>query len=162
MRPPLLRVPGTAVFLNRGKNTTPLVMRANVEHNHMLHEHVIVVSIETLPVPHVPAEERLEIDDLGYTDDNITHVTARFGYMDQPTVPALLPQIRQADVEGLDDTGNVSYFLSTIELCRGNAPGMSRWRKHLFVATSHITADAAEYFRLPRERTVIVGSRIDL
>ena len=82
--------------------------------------------------------------------------------MDQPTVPALLPQIRQADVEGLDDNADVSYFLSTIELCRGNAPGMSRWRKQLFLATSHITADAAEYFRLPRERTVIVGSRIDL
>jgi KUP system potassium uptake protein len=162
MQPPLLRVRGTAVFLNRGKDTTPLAMRANVEHNQILHEHVVVLSIETLPVPHVPAEQRLAIDDLGYTDDNISHVTARFGYMDQPIIPALLPLIREADVEGFDDSGNVSYFLSTIELSRGNTPGMSRWRKQLFLATSHITADAAEYFHLPRERTVIMGSRIDL
>jgi KUP system potassium uptake protein len=162
MQPPLLRVRGTAVFLNRGKDTTPLAMRANVEHNQILHEHVVVLSIETLPVPHVPAEQRLAVDDLGYTDDNISHVTARFGYMDQPIIPALLPLIREADVEGFDDSGNVSYFLSTIELSRGNTPGMSRWRKQLFLATSHITADAAEYFHLPRERTVIMGSRIDL
>ena len=55
-----------------------------------------------------------------------------------------------------------SYFLSTIDLCRGDAPGMSRWRKHLFIATARITADAAEYFHLPRDRTVIIGSRIEV
>ena len=52
--PPLHRVPGTAVFLNRGKETTPLALRANVEHNHVLHRHVLILSIETVPVPHVP------------------------------------------------------------------------------------------------------------
>jgi KUP system potassium uptake protein len=161
MKPPLQRVPGTAVFLNRGKATTPLAMRANVEHNHILHKHVLILSIETLPVPHVPAGERLAIDDLGYTDDGITYVAARFGYMDEPNVPDLLPLIQEAGIEGTLD-GDVSYFLSTIELHRGDAPGMSRWRKRLFLATSRITADAAEYFRLPRNRTVIIGSRIDL
>ena len=55
-----------------------------------------------------------------------------------------------------------SYFLSTIELKIGEAPGMARWRKRLFVATSHITADAADYFGLPRDRTVIMGSLIDV
>ena len=69
-------MPGTAVFLNRGKETTPLAMRANVEHLHSLHEHVVVLSLETLPVPRVPDSERLEIDDLGYTDDGITFVRA--------------------------------------------------------------------------------------
>ena len=56
----------------------------------------------------------------------------------------------------------MSYFVSRIELVQGHAPGMSRWRKRLFIATSRITADAAEYFRLPRERTVIMGSRIEV
>ena len=60
------------------------------------------------------------------------------------------------------DLDEASYFLSTIDLSVGHAPGMRRWRKHLFVATSRITADAAEYFGLPRERTVIMGSRIDV
>ena len=162
MRPPLHRVPGTAVFLNRGKATAPLALRANVEHNQILHEHVLIISIETMPVPHVPAAGRIAIDDLGYKDDRIIHVTARFGYMDQANVPALLPLIRKADIESPLDAGDLSYFVSTISLRLGTAPGMSRWRKRLFLATSRLTADAAEHFRLPRERTVIMGSRIEL
>jgi KUP system potassium uptake protein len=162
MRPPLPRVPGTAVFLNRGKATAPLALRANVEHNHILHKHVLILAIETMPVPHVPAAERITADDLGYKDDRITHVTARFGYMDQTNVPALLPLIREADTEGSLDDRRLSYFLSRIEIVRGSTPGMSRWRKRLFIATSRITADAADTFQLPRERTLIVGSRIEL
>ena len=162
MKPPLHRVPGTAIFLNRGKATAPLALRANVEHNEILHEHVLILSIETTPAPHVPAEERLQIDDLGYKDDQIIHVAARFGYMDQTNVPGLIPLIRGADSESPLHDDRVSYFVSRIELVQGNMPGMSRWRKHLFIATSRITADAAEYFRLPRERTVIMGSRIEL
>ncbi|HXY84513.1 MAG TPA: KUP/HAK/KT family potassium transporter [Gaiellaceae bacterium] len=162
LKPPLQRVPGTAIFLNRGKKTAPLAMRANVEHNHILHEHVVILSIETRPVPHVPEAKRLVIDDLGYRDDGITHVAARFGYMDTPDVPGLLPLICEADIESPLDESDVSYFLSTIDLHRGDAPGMSRWRKQLFLATARITADAAEYFNLPRDRTVIMGSRIEV
>ena len=162
MKPPLQRVPGTAIFLNRGKATAPLALRANVEHNEILHEHVLILSIDTTPAPHVPAEERLQIDDLGYKDDRIVHVTARFGYMDQTNVPDLLPLIRGASMESPIHDDRLSYFVSRIELVQGRDPGMSRWRKRLFIATSHVTADAAEYFRLPRERTVIMGSRIEL
>ena len=162
MQPPLHRVPGTAVFLNRGKDTAPLALRANVEHNQILHEHVLILAIETMPVPHIPAAERIAVNDLGYKDDRIVYVTARFGYMDQQNVPGLLPLIRQADIESPLDDDRLSYFLSRIELARGNTPGMSRWRKRLFIATSRITADAAEYFQLPRERTLVVGSRIEL
>jgi KUP system potassium uptake protein len=162
IKPPLHRVSGTAVFLNRGKATAPLALRANVEHNQVLHQHVVILAIESVPVPHVRDAERLTVDALGYEDDRITHVTARFGYMDQPDVPSLLPLIRDVGLESRIDGGRLSYFLSTIELRRGTTPGMSRWRKRLFVATSRITADAAEYFRLPRDRTVIMGSRIEL
>ena len=162
MNPPLQRVPGTAIFLNRGKATAPLALRANVEHNEILHEHVLILSIETMTAPHVPAEERLQIDDLGYKDDRIIHVTARFGYMDQTNVPGLMPLIRGAAIESPLYDDKLSYFVSRIELVQGNAPGMSRWRKRLFIATSRITADAAEYFQLPRERTVIMGSRIEV
>ena len=59
-------------------------------------------------------------------------------------------------------SSKLSYFLSRIELRRGHTPGMSRWRKQLFLATARLSADAAEYFQLPRERTVIMGSRIEL
>jgi len=164
MKPPLHRVPGTAIFLNRGKTTAPLAMRANVGHNEILHKHVVILSIETTPAPHVPPEERLQIDDLGYKDDQISYVAARFGYMDKTNVPGLLPLIRAATAaaENRLDEDNLSYFVSRIELVPGQTPGMSPWRKRLFIATSRITADAAEYFQLPRERTVIMGSRIEL
>lgn len=152
----------TAVFLNRTKETAPLAMRASVEHLHALHEHVVILSIETLPVPHIPVAERLVIDDLGYSDDGIDHAGARFGYMDEPNVPAVLRLLEQTHAEFALDVDQASYFLSTIALRRGNAPGMNRWRKRLFLATSRITADAAEYFGLPRERTVIMGSRVEV
>jgi KUP system potassium uptake protein len=161
MKPPLRRVPGTAVFLNRSKATTPLAMRANVEHNHILHKHVLILSLQTRPVPHVPPSQRLAVDALGHGDDRITHVTARYGYNDDQNVPALIPLINRAGIESRLDEKQISYFLSKIELHRGNTPGMSRWRKNLFLATAHLTADAAEYFRLPRDRTVIMGSRIE-
>jgi KUP system potassium uptake protein len=161
-RPPLLRVPGTAVFLNRGKATTPLAMRANVVHNHVLHQHVLILAIETRPVPYVAAADRLAIDALGYTDDGITHVTASFGYLDEPNVPRVLDLAVAAGLERPVDLADLSYFLSTIDVRVGDTPGLARWRKRLFVATSRITADAAEYFGLPRERTVIMGSRIQV
>jgi KUP system potassium uptake protein len=160
--PALQRVPGTAVFLNRGQATAPLAMRANVEHNQILHEHVVILSIETLPVPRVAPAERLVLDDLGYRDDGISHVGARFGYMEQPNVPAALRLASEAGLECPLEVDAASYFLSTIELRPGDAPGMTRWRKRLFIATSHITADAAEYFGLPRDRTVIMGSLIEV
>jgi KUP system potassium uptake protein len=158
--PPLQRVPGTAVFLNRSKTSVPLAMRANVEHNHILHRHVVILSIETLPVPHVDLAEKLSVDDLGHLDDGIIHVAARFGYMQTPDVPAVLRLAAQSSPEITLDAEDTSYFLSTIELKLGDAPGMTRWRKRLFVATSGITADAAEYFGLPRDRVVIMGSQI--
>jgi KUP system potassium uptake protein len=161
MRPPLPRVPGTAVFLNRGKATAPLALRANVRHNEILHEHVVILSVETLPVPHVPAEDRLQVDDLGFKQDRISHVTARFGYLDQTDVPGLMQQIRDTDPEHpVDD--RPSYFISRIELVAGQIPDMSRWRKRLFIATSRITADAAESLHLPRDQTVSMGSSIEL
>jgi len=161
MSPPLQRVPGTAIFLNRGNISAPLAMRANVAHNHILHEHALILSLETVPVPHVPPAERIVVDDLGYSDDGITHVSARLGYMDEPNVPAIIELIREAKTE-IPLDAEVSYFLSTIELHCGTEPGMSRWRKRLFLATAQITVDAAEYFRLPRDRTVIMGSRLEL
>ncbi|GIF74631.1 putative potassium transport system protein kup [Asanoa siamensis] len=154
------RVPGTAVFLNRGKETAPLALRANVEHNHVLHEHVLILSIETETVPYVPDSARIEVDDLGYAEDGIVHVIARYGYIETPNVLAALALLRPDRTEGTAALEGASYFLSKIELTRGDAPTMAGWRKRLFIATSYVTADAAEYFGLPRERTVIMGSRI--
>ncbi|MFF0342592.1 potassium transporter Kup [Kribbella sp. NPDC004875] len=155
-------VPGTAIFLNRGGTSAPLALRANVEHNQVRHEHVVIVAIETEPVPRVPDDKRVMVNDLGYGDDGITHVTIKFGYMESPDVPTALARLAPDESEGPLDLDKASYFLSKIELRRGKARTMAGWRKQLFLATSHITADAAEHFGLPRDRTVIIGSHIEV
>ncbi|MFF0494360.1 potassium transporter Kup [Nocardia sp. NPDC004068] len=159
---PITRVPGTAIFLNRGKHTVPLALRANIEHNHVRHEHIVIVSIRTEPMPRVHDADRVALDHLGVDDDGITHVTARYGYMETPDIPAALALVDPGDTEGPLDLDHATYFLSTIELRRGPAPTMALWRKRLFIATSYITADAADHFGLPRDRTIIIGSKIEL
>ncbi len=162
MDPPVHRVPGTGVFLSSKVDTTPLALRANLEHNHTMHECVVIVSIETLRVPHVDRGERLVADDLGFRDDGISHVTARLGFQDETKVPDLL---RQAASEGLEseiDVEGASYFLSQITIVPTEAPGMRPWRKKLFVAISRNSASPADYFGLPGDRTVTIGAQIEL
>jgi KUP system potassium uptake protein len=77
-------------------------------------------------------------------------------------VPAALALLDPAATEGRLRIGSASYFLSTIELRCGDAPTMARWRKRLFIATAHITADAADSFALPRDRTIVMGSTIEV
>jgi len=161
-KPPLARMSGTAVFLNRGNETAPLAMRANVEHNKVLHRHVVIMSIDTAPVPRLSDDERITIDELGYKQDGIIHVNACYGYMERPDIPAALRLLDPAHTEGHIDVDAASYFLSKLELIAGDDPTMSPWRKRLFIATSYITSDAAAYFKLPLERTVIIGSRIEV
>jgi KUP system potassium uptake protein len=160
--PPVARVPGTAVFLNANPETTPLALRANVEHNHVLHACVLIVSLRTERVPYVPADERLAIDDLGYRDDGITHVTGRFGFQDPLDVPGLMRQAAERGVEGNPRLENPSYFVSKIQIVPTDRPGMAKWRKRLFLAISRNVANPVEVFHLPDERTVVMGSHIEL
>jgi KUP system potassium uptake protein len=155
-------VRGTAIFLNRGGETTPLALRANVEHNHVRHQHVVIAAVDIDTIPRVPPADRVSVDALGATHDGITHVTIRFGYTESTDVPAALARLDADQTEGPFDLANATYFLSKIELRPGDAAGMARWRKRLFIATSHITADAAEQFRLPRDQVVFIGSHVEV
>jgi KUP system potassium uptake protein len=160
--PPVHRAPGTGVFLNRNFDTTPLALREMFEHTRTLPEAVLIMSMETLRVPHVPPAERVKCDDLGYGDDGISHVTVRLGFQDDPNVPDLL---RLAEDEGLEtevDLQNPSYYLSQITIVPTSDRGLSRWRKRLFVAISRNAASPVEYFGLPGDRVVTMGSHIDL
>ena len=158
----ITRVPGTAVFLSRGHKTAPLAMRANVDHNRVLHEHVVIARIDTLPIPRVSDSERIEIDPLGPTHDGIVHATARFGYMETPDIRRALRLLEPAKTEGLIAIDDASYYLSKIELVKGGAPTMPAWRKNLFIATSYLSADPVEAFDLPPDQTLIIGSRIEV
>jgi KUP system potassium uptake protein len=159
--PPLPRLPGTAVFLSRGGDAAPLSLRANVDSIHALQDHVVIISINIPPVPRVPDGERITVDDLGHPDDGIIYVVAKFGYMEQPDVPAALRLVDPALSEGPIEIGTASYFLSNIALSAGPQPTMAQWRKRLFIAISRMTSDA-EYFGLPMDRTVIIGARIEI
>jgi KUP system potassium uptake protein len=161
-RPAVQRVPGTAVFLNRSRDTAPLAMRASAERIQVLHQRVLIVSIQTAPVPVVPANEIATIDDLGYRDDGITLVTARFGYMQRTDIPGLLAALPAEDFESPVDLEQASYFLSTIDLEPSGHPTMPRWRTRLFLALNSLTADAARAFELPGDRTVVISSRISV
>ena len=160
--PPLIRGPGTGVFMSRGKETTPLSMHACVDHLHSLQEHAIILSLQSLPSPRINPEDRLEIDDLRYKDDGITFVRAKYGYAEHYDVPALVRQVTRAGGEHPIDTGHTSFYLSTVELRAGHGPGMRRWRKRLFLATGLAAAEPADYLRLPPERTITIGSEIEL
>jgi KUP system potassium uptake protein len=157
------RAPGAAVFLSPGKHTTPLAMRASVERSHVLPQTVVILTVETLQAPHVPDAERIVVDDLGCDDDGILHVTARYGYLEEPDVPAAL---RLACEQGLApdlarlDLDDVTYFVSKITLVPTAAGGIAAWRKRLFVAVAKHAASPVGWFRLPSERTVTMGSHI--
>ena len=159
--PPVYRPPRTGVFLNANPETTPLALKANLEHNHAVHETVVIVTVETQKVPKVHSRERISIDDLGYRDDGITHLTLRYGFQDNVNVPRAL-RAAAKHMEGDVDLRRVSYFVSRINIETTRAPGMPRWRKRLFVAIARNAASPVEYFALPDDRTVTVSSDIEL
>jgi KUP system potassium uptake protein len=171
---PVRQVPGVAVFLNPHLDTTPLALRSNVEHNHVLHDHVIIVAVEIERVPHVSEAERIRAetkilysgatgDPLGSFAESITPLTFRYGFLDPPDVPAAMRLAAERHLIGEDvDVEQVTYFLSRIAIVPGTARGMAPWRKKLFVAMARNAANPAEYFRLPDARTVTTSGRIHL
>jgi KUP system potassium uptake protein len=159
--PPITRVPGTGVYLNADARMAPMALRANLEHNHVLHRNVVVMTIAIERVPHVPEPDRLAVDELGDPADGISLLTAHLGYHDEVDIPATL---QLADKSGLlereVDLDEASYFVSRSALVRTTAPGLRRWRKRLFLALWHNSASPVEYFRLAEDRTVIMGEQL--
>jgi KUP system potassium uptake protein len=160
--PPAARVPGTAVYLNARRETTPLALRKGVEFNRSLHETVVIISIETTKAPYVAESERLVVDHLGFEDDGIAHLTAQFGFQEATDVPRLLKLAEERGIEGDIDCAGAIYFLSQISIVPTDRPGMQRWRKHLFIVLARNAASPVDYFKLPRDRTISIGSQIEL
>jgi KUP system potassium uptake protein len=158
----IARVTGTAVFPHPTKQTAPLALRANVEFNHVVHEHVVIISVVPENVPHIPPEQRLTIDDLGNATDAIVHIAARFGFQDEQDMPEVLRHAQGKTPELDIDPDTALYFLSHITIERGRHRGMSTWRKRLFIGLAHNAASPATYFNLPVDRTIVMGSRIEL
>jgi KUP system potassium uptake protein len=156
------RVPGTAVFPHPTKDSVPLALRANFEFNGVVHEHVVIVSVISENVPHVPRNERLAVDSLDHSDDGIVHLSARFGFQDDQDIPAVLRDAFLLTPELEVDPDTAFYFLSRITIERGKDDGLPGWQKRLFIGLSHNAASPATDFGLPIERTVVMGTRVDL
>jgi len=160
--PPVTTVPGTAVYLNAHRATAPMALRGAVRFNHAIHQQVVVISIQTTKSPFVPDEDRLSVDDLGLKGDNIVHLTAKLGFKDTPDVPHLL---ELAKAEGLDegiDVDHATYFLSNLDVVPGGPFEMARWRKRIFCALARNASSPTDYFCLPADRTVNVGTHLAL
>ena len=162
-KPSVARVPGTGVFLSPGKETTPLALRAEVEHNHVLQEKVLIVSLDTVGVPHVSPHERFAVQTLGGGRFKVTHLTARVGYQDSLKVPHQLALARKHGfLERNFDLENASYFLSRITIAPEENGTMPAWRKAIFLAMARNAASPIEHFGLPWDRTVEMGSQVPL
>jgi KUP system potassium uptake protein len=160
---PLRRVPGTAIFLNPGKETTPLALRAEVAHNHALHENVVIVSVDPIGISHVDDGDRFCVEWLGRGLFKVAHVTIRVGYQDASDIPAALAQARKRGLLARNlDLEHASYFVSKITITPTDAPGMRRWRKALFIAMARNAASPIVHFHLPTDRTVMMGSQVGL
>ncbi len=151
------RVAGTAVFMTAQTKGTPPALAHNLRYNRVLHETVVTLMVSTATSPHVPAESRIAINDMG---QGVWDVSIRYGFMEDPDVPAALAQARDV---GLDiDLNDVTYFLGRETLLVTRQPGMAKWREQLFVLMSRNAQRAVSFFRLPPERVVELGIQVEL
>ena len=162
-KPPIVRVPGVAVFLCRDNDTTPLALRADVEHTHSLHEKVVIVSVDDVSIPNVDKGDRCMVETLGHGLFKVFHVTTRAGYRDELNVPEALALARkQGKLDRNLDLEHASYFVSRITIKATDEPGMQPWRKQLFIAMARNASSPIDHFGLPSDRTVMMGSQVAL
>ena len=157
------RVPGTAVFMTSESGGAPVVLLHHLKHNKVLHEQVILLSIETADTPEVPVAERVAT--LERLDSGFIRVVARYGFMESPDVKEVLAVLRTKGVKTRPlDT---SYYLGREELIPANKPWkkggltMNIWRKRLFAVMSRNARSAAAFFNLPPNRVVELGTQIE-
>jgi KUP system potassium uptake protein len=149
------RVPGTAVFLTADPNAAPTSLLHNLKHNRVLHERNITLTIKTEDIPRVARHERIEIDRIG---DNFIRVVAHYGFMETPSVPKIIEHCRRKDLN--IDIAATSFFLSRRSLKTTLKSEMPRWQERLFIWLAGRAEDATEYFRIPSDRVVEVGTQV--
>ncbi|HTU96312.1 MAG TPA: KUP/HAK/KT family potassium transporter [Solirubrobacteraceae bacterium] len=160
-KPPIIRLPGTAIYLSPGKTTTPLALRTLVEHNRAIHERVVIVSMTPVSIPRVDREDRFTSERLGKGRFQVTHINVRVGYRDGWNVPEALVLARKLGfLERNLDLEHASYFVSKMTIVPTTAKGMALWRKKIFVALARNAATPIEHFDLPRSRTAMTNSEV--
>jgi KUP system potassium uptake protein len=155
-RPPHI-VQGTAVFLTSDPEYVPTALLHNLKHNKVLHEHNVILTIETAQTPRVDLSERVRLESIS---ERFARVTLRFGFMESPNVPKALAVARKLGWQF--DIMSTSFFVSRRSLKPSAQSGMPRWQDHLFIALSRSANDAIDYFQIPTGRVVEVGTQVTI
>ena len=154
---PPIRVPGTAVFMDRTPDATPHALLHNLKHNKVLHERVVLLTVLTEERPHVPEDKRVEVIP---RRNGVYRIILRYGYMEDPHIPEVLGAIK---ADGLEfKPMETTYFLGRETLLATKSPGMAIWREHLFSWMSRNALSAAYFFDLPPNRVVELGTQVEL
>ncbi|MBE2205367.1 MAG: potassium transporter Kup [Chthoniobacterales bacterium] len=150
------RVSGTAVFLSASPNVTPGALTYNLTHNHVLHERNIVLTITLEKIPYVAESERVEVRNLS---EGFLQVFAKFGFMEVPTIKKIVAGLKAKDIELHPD--KCTFFLGRETLIKSQV-GLSPLRARVFIAMARNAQNAAQFFRLPSNRTVEIGKQFDI
>jgi KUP system potassium uptake protein len=149
------RVPGVAVYMFKDEGAAPPALMANLRHNRVLHETVLLVSVHTAEAPRVADEARATVTDLG---EGILQVRFDYGFMEDPDIPFALASLPQVSA----DLADATYFLGRESVTSGKAPGMHPWREELFVLLNRGAASAGRFFKLPSEQVFEVGTHVEI
>ncbi|GAA0673762.1 KUP system potassium uptake protein [Sphingomonas insulae] len=151
------RVPGTAVFMTSSADGVPHALLHNLKHNKVLHERVILLTVKIVAQPYWPEAERAMNDAMG---EGFYRLVLRYGFMEEVDVPAALKRVHEcgADFKMMD----TSFFLSRQTLLPSERPGMMLWREKLFAWMLRNAESAMEFFRLPTNRVVELGSQVEI
>ena len=155
-RPPHI-VKGTAVFLTSDPSFVPTALMHNLKHNKVLHEHNVILTIETAQTPRVDLAERVKMETIS---EKFSTVRLRFGFMESPNVPKALVIARKLGWQF--DIMATSFFVSRRSLKPSAQSGMPLWQDHLFIAMSRSANDATDYFQIPTGRVVEVGTQVTI
>jgi KUP system potassium uptake protein len=155
-RPPHI-VKGTAVFLTSDPAFVPTALLHNLKHNKVLHEHNVILTIETAQEPRVDLADRVKMEAIS---DKFATVRLRFGFMESPNVPKALVIARKLGWQF--DIMATSFFVSRRSLKPSAQSGMPQWQDHLFIAMSRSANDATDYFQIPTGRVVEVGTQVTI
>ena len=151
------RIPGTAVFLTTSLETVPTALLNNAEHNGIVHDHVILVKIHTVGVPHVDDASRVSIEQLRL---GFVAVTARYGYQDEPDV---VQALRLAKRQGLEiDLQHTSYYVDHVTILPTGHTRMAGWRKRLFALLYQNSTPIARSYNIPPDRVFEVGAYVEI
>jgi KUP system potassium uptake protein len=153
-----VRVPGTAVFMHRSREVIPSALLHSLKHYKALHKNVILLTVLAEEVSHLRDDERMQFEELG---EGIYRVTGRYGYMEEPDIPALLARV--SDEHALPTPPmDTTYFLGRETLIVTDRPsGMVKWREKLFASMTRNAESASRFFRLPPNRVVELGAQIE-